>query len=177
MTHRFQYITADEIEGATPERLAILELIDQCLAETPTPPETLFELGNLYMGDIDLRALLAVHRRINALADQVHADDRYSHFTLEELRGMSEPELRAMLAGRDPMDWREVAKRNYVAPKHATPKHNGARYRAVIQRDGRQHHIGYFTSEEQRNEVVNTARGMLALGVDLDTVLKTLRNL
>lgn len=177
MKHRFQYINDDELQGATPERMATLELIDQCLAETPTPPETLYQLGALHMGDVDLRALLNVYRRINALADQVHADERYSHFTLEELRGMSEPELRALLAGRDPMDWREVAKRAYVAPKHATPKHNGTRYRAVIQRDGRQHHIGYFTDEAKRDEVVNTARGMLALGADLETVLETLRKL
>ena len=165
MTHRFQYIAADELDGATPERLATLELIDQCLAETPLPPDHLYKLGALHMGDVDLRALLSVHRRINALADQVRADGRCSHFALEELRSMSEPELRAMLAGHDPMGWREAAKRKYVAPVSVKPTRSGARHRAQIWDRGTSIHLGNFDTVEERDAAVEAAKARKAMGL------------
>jgi hypothetical protein len=165
MTHRFQYITADELEGATPERLTTLELIDHCLAETPLPPETLFAYGDDPMGDVSLRCMLGLHRRINALADQVHADDRYSHFTFEELRDMSEPALQSMLAGRDPMDWREVAKRKYVAPANVKTTRAGPKQRAQIWANGTVVYLGQFDTIEERDAAVEAAKMRRSIGL------------
>lgn len=160
MTHRFTHLSPDDIEGATPERLATLVLVDQCLTETSIPFDQL-----LQMEDVVLRAMLTVHRRINTLADQVHADDRFSHFTIEELRDMSEPALRAMIAGHDPMDWREVAKRNYVAPLGIRPVRSGAKHRAQIWANGTVVYLGQFDSIEERDAAVEAAKARKAMGL------------
>lgn len=160
MNHRFTHLSPNELEGATPDRLATLVLVDQCLTETSLPFDQL-----LQMEDVVLRAMLTVHRRINTLACQVHADDSYSHFTLEELRDMSEPALRAMLAGHDPIDWREVAKRNYVAPVGIKPVRSGAKHRAQIWANGTVVYLGQFDSIEERDAVVAAAKVRKSMGL------------
>lgn len=105
--------------------------------------------------------------------DRVMCDPRHEHRSDIELEHMSDDQLRAMLGDGEPLRKRKASPVS-LAPampreKVKRPlKHDPVppRYKAQIWWQGKNHSLGWFLTEQVRDEVVDDAKALRAMGLD-----------
>lgn len=108
--------------------------------------------------------------------DRVMCDPRHEHRSDIELERMSDDQLRALLGDSEPVRKRRAAT---VSPFPAQPsppreklrrlpRHEPVppRYKAQIWYQGKNHSLGWFLTEQVRDEVVTDAKNLRNMGLD-----------
>ena len=108
--------------------------------------------------------------------DRVLCDPRYEHLSDVELDRMTDDQLRALLGASEPARKRKAKPpaAQYFAPalpreKIKRPlKHDPVppRYKAQIWWQGKNHSLGWFMTEQVRDEVVHDAKVLRSMGLD-----------
>ncbi len=123
--------------------------------------------------DRALDGLSFAHLNHLMYVDRVMCDPRHEHRSDIELERMSDDQLRALLGDGEPLRKRKAAPVS-LAPtmpreKVKRPlKHDPVppRYKAQIWWQGKNHSLGWFLTEQVRDEVVTDAKALRAMGLD-----------
>lgn len=123
--------------------------------------------------DRALDGLSFAHLNHLMYVDRVMCDPRHEHRSDIELERMSDDQLRALLGDGEPLRKRKAAPVSLfpALPRERVKrplKHDPVppRYKAQIWWQGKNHSLGWFLTEQVRDEVVTDAKALRAMGLD-----------
>ena len=97
--------------------------------------------------------------------DRVLSDPRHNLIDPMDLEGMSDDELRAMLVDSTPVRVAPVTSAPAVKPLRVRIDPTIPRYRAAVWANGQSLHLGYYYTEELRDQAVSEAKARRDIGL------------